>query len=206
MRTGAGTADTPPAHDGADRALRRWAPRGQADAVARMRSSALTPATRLQSTRGRRPPARDGRPCRSCIREKQRRRAHCSYPCGWTLPVLVVARMTRCCFPGGAPRGRASEVRFTLWWRRWRWGGGRTAPAAEQSRCRIRHPRRGHVRAAARCRRPPSLTRHPAGVPRRPAAAQQGNPLPRRPADDRGDRRGHAPAPATASTAAGCAA
>jgi hypothetical protein len=35
----------------------------------------------LSWTRGRRPPARDGRPWRCCIREKQRRRADCSYPC-----------------------------------------------------------------------------------------------------------------------------
>src|SRR5829696_3644747 len=47
-------------------------------------------------------------------------------------------------------------------------------------------PRRGHVRAAARCRRAPSLTRHAAGVPRRPTAAQQGDALPRGSADDRG--------------------
>ena len=40
----------------------------------------------------------------------------------------------------------------------------------EQARVRRRLPRRGYVRAAARCRRPPSLTRHPAGLPRRPAA------------------------------------
>ena len=62
----------------------------------------------------------------------------------------------------------------------------------EQPRCVIRRPRRGHARAAARCRRPPSLTGHAAGLPRRPAAAQQGDALPRRPTDDRGDRRRHA--------------
>src|SRR6187200_2853688 len=38
--------------------------------------------------------------------------------------------------------------------------------------------RGGIMSAAARCRRPPSLTRHVAGLPRRPAAAQQGDPLP----------------------------
>jgi hypothetical protein len=38
----------------------------------------------------------------------------------------------------------------------------------------------------ARNSEPPSLTR--AGIPRRPAAAQQGNALPRRPTHDRGDR------------------
>jgi hypothetical protein len=48
--------------------------------------------------------------------------------------------------------------------RRWHWGGGRTAPGGEQPRCDIRRPRRGHVRAAARCRRAPSLTRDTAGV------------------------------------------
>ena len=58
---------------------------------------------------------------------------------------------------------------------------------------RFRVPRRGHVRAAARCRRPPSLTRHAAGVPCRPAAAQQGDALPRGSADDRGDRHRDAP-------------
>jgi site-specific recombinase XerD len=43
---------------------------------------------------------------------------------------------------------------------------------------RFRVPRRDHVRAAARCRRPSPLTRHPAGVPRWAAAAQQGDALP----------------------------
>ena len=42
-------------------------------------SGALPP--RSPWTRTRRPPARDRRPCRSCIREKQRRRADGSYPC-----------------------------------------------------------------------------------------------------------------------------
>jgi hypothetical protein len=63
---------------------------------------------------------------------------------------------------------------------------------SREPRCVIRRPRRGHVRAAARCRRPPSLTRHAAGLPCRPAAAQQGDPLPRRPTNRRGDRRRHA--------------
>ena len=69
--------------------------------------------------------------------------------------------------------------------------GGRTARGEERS-VRFRYPRRGHVRAAARCRRPPSLARHAAGLPRRPAAAQQGDPLPGGPTDDRGDRDRHA--------------
>jgi hypothetical protein len=68
----------------------------------------------------------------------------------------------------------------------------------------IRRPRRGHVRAVARCRRPPPLTRDAAGVPRRKAAAQQGGALPRRPTDDRGDhcrparRRRQRPRPSAA--------
>ena len=54
----------------------------------------------------------------------------------------------------------------------------------------MRHttPEEGHVRAVARCRRPPALTRHAAGVPRRPAAAQQGDPLPSRPTHGRPGR------------------
>ena len=99
------------------------------------------------------------------------------------------ARTTRCCFAGARldVRRLASRSGFHL--------PGLRARRVErgQSRCGIRRPRRGHVRAAARCRRPPSLTRHAAGVPRRPAAAQQGDPLPRGPANDRGDRRRHAP-------------
>ena len=67
-----------------------------------------------------------------------------------------------------------------------------TRAQEEQPRCVIRCPRRDHVRAAARCRRPPSLTRHAAALPCRPAAAQQGDPLPRRPSNRRGDRRRHA--------------
>jgi hypothetical protein len=54
------------------------------------------------------------------------------------------------------------------------------------------NPRSGHVRAAARCRRPSSLARHAAGVSRWSAAAQQGDALPGRPTEDRGDRRRHA--------------
>ena len=69
---------------------------------------------------------------------------------------------------------------------------GRTARGRSSLGAIARRPRRGHVRAAARCRRPPSLTRHAAGVPCRPAAAQQWDPLPRRPTDDRGDRDRHA--------------
>jgi hypothetical protein len=71
-------------------------------------------------------------------------------------------------------------------------GDGRTAVAGSRLGASPT-PEEGHVRAAARGRRPSSLTRHHAGVPRRPAAAQQGNPLPRGPADDRGDHRRHAP-------------
>ena len=67
-------------------------------------------------------------------------------------------------------------------------GGGRMARGGEQARVRLRVPRRGYVRAAARCRRPPSLTGDAAGVSRRSAAAQQGNALPGGSADDRGDR------------------
>ena len=55
---------------------------------------------------------------------------------------------------------------------------GSETRAWSQGRCGIRRPRRGHVRAAAPCRRPPSLARHAAGIPRRKAAAQQGDALP----------------------------
>jgi hypothetical protein len=48
-------------------------------------------------------------------------------------------------------------------------GGGRAAAGGEQARARLRLPRRGYVRAAARCRRPPSLTHDAAGIPPRPA-------------------------------------
>ena len=70
---------------------------------------------------------------------------------------------------------------------------------------RLRRPRRGHARAAARCRRPPSLTRHAAGLPRRPPAAQQGDALPADPPTI-GRSSPSCATPATASTAAGCAA
>jgi Phage integrase family len=41
--------------------------------------------------------------------------------------------------------------------------------------------------------RPPSFASHHAGIPRRPAARQQGDALPRGPADGRRDRRRYAP-------------
>ena len=75
-------------------------------------------------------------------------------------------------------------------------GRGRAAgapPVARAGSVCLRVPRRGHVRAAARCRRPPPLTGDAAGVPRRSAAAQQGNALPRGSADDPGDRDRDAP-------------
>jgi integrase len=51
--------------------------------------------------------------------------------------------------------------------RRWCWRGGHRC-RKEQAPCATQLLRRGHVRTAARCRRPPSLTRHAAAVPRRP--------------------------------------
>ena len=162
--------------------------------VPRRKQSPWPPsARRPQRTRTRRPPACDRLPPRSCIRGEQQRRADCSLSMRWALAASVLAATTRCCFCLAARIEVARERSAALCARRWRFGGGRTAPAEEQPRCRIRRPRRGHVRAAARCRRPPSLTRHAAGVPRRPAAAQQGDALPGRPADDRGDRHRDAP-------------
>ena len=122
----------------------------------------------------------------------QQRSARDSLPCDGRSRRRYVAWTPRCCFPAGATRTSRARRRAALAARRWYWRGGRTAAQEEQPRCGIRRPRRGHVRAAARCRRPPSLTRHAAGLPCRPAAAQQGDPLPRRPADGRGDRRRHA--------------
>ena len=101
-------------------------------------------------------------------------------------------RTTRCCFawrrgtrsrPSAVPRSCAAVAVGRRARRCWRGA----------ARCVIQRPRRGHVRAAARCRRPPSLTRHAAGVPRRSAAAQQGDALPSRPTHDRGDRHRDAP-------------
>jgi hypothetical protein len=120
---------------------------------------------------------------------KQQRRADCSYPCEWALATSV--RRTHAALLLSCQRGSASRA------------GKGVAVAArcrrraqrsreEQPRCVIRRPRRGHVRAVARCRRPPSLARHAAGVSRRSAAAQQGDALPGRPTEDRGDRRRHA--------------
>ena len=108
---------------------------------------------------------------------------------------LVVAReISLLLLLGGANRGsvRAREVPLSTC-AAVALGRGRTARGEEQSRGVTERPRRGHVRAAARCRRPPSLTRHAAGVPRRPAAAQQGDALSRGSADDRGDRDRDAP-------------
>ena len=117
--------------------------------------------------------------------------ADCSVPCGWALPVSVVARTTRCCFRPAA-RIEVARAKRRTYARRAGLAAGAPLPP-RSSLGTSPNPRRGHVRAAARCRRPPSLTRDAAGVPRRPAAAQQGDALPGRPADDRGDRDGDAP-------------
>jgi integrase len=76
----------------------------------------------------------------------------------------------------------AAKVALTA--RRWSRRGGASLPEGARS---VRHPtpEEGHVRAAARCRRPPLLTRHAAGLPCRPRAAQQGDPLPGRSAAPR---------------------
>jgi hypothetical protein len=58
-----------------------------------------SPRGRARSGRGpRRLVARDRRLRRSCIREKQQRRADGSYPCSWALPTSVVTRPARCSF------------------------------------------------------------------------------------------------------------
>jgi hypothetical protein len=55
--------------------------------ISRERARRWSSPTLSRRTRGRRPGAHDRRPCRSCIREKQRRRADCSYPCNWAAGV-----------------------------------------------------------------------------------------------------------------------
>lgn len=67
-------------------------------------------------------------------------------------------------------------------------------PPQGVGRRRVGHPVKGriHDRAAAvGCRRSPSLTGHPARLPRRTPTAQQGPPIPGGPATSRGDRRDH---------------
>src|SRR3954454_15249175 len=89
----------------------------------------------------------------------------------WALATgRYLAPMLRCWFlvsPDPGPREKSAALATSC---------RRLAPRSreEQCRCVIRRPRRDHVRAAARCRRPPALTRHVAALPCRPAAAQQG--------------------------------
>ena len=60
-----------------------------------LRASPWPSARRSLRTRSRRPAARDRRPRRSRIREKQQRRADCSYPCKAVLPDESEQRPTR---------------------------------------------------------------------------------------------------------------
>ena len=80
------------------RALVRPASRGTREDTTSRPPHPLTPqmpapeyrsGERLLRTRRRRPAAGDPSRSRCCIREKQRRRADCSYPCGWALPASV---------------------------------------------------------------------------------------------------------------------
>ena len=107
------------------------------------------------------------------------------------LAVSVVARTTRCCF-GPAARIELARAKRRAYARRAGLAAGAPLPP-RSSLGTSPNPRRDHVRAVARCRRPPSLARHAAGVPRGSPAAQQGDALPGRPADDRGDRDRDAP-------------
>ena len=124
------------------------------------------------------------------LRATTRRTVRCSFACSLGAPV-VGSRATPCCCVRTAARGRPSDVPL-LCRGGGGFGGGRIA-AAEEQPGDFSQSQEGHVRADARCRRPPSLTCDAAGVPRRPAAAQQGDALSRGSADDRGDRDGHAP-------------
>jgi hypothetical protein len=121
-----------------------------------------------------RQPACDRRPSRSCIRDKA------AATCGLLVSMRVGASgvggrrgQPAAALPGGL--NQVAPERRAAWSGGGGIGGGRIAREEDQHRCDIPRPRRGHVRAAARCRRPPSLTRHAAGVPRRSAAAQQGD-------------------------------
>ena len=82
----------------------------------RMRASPPVRSTRPLGTTTRRLAARDQRPHRSCIREKQRRRAHCPYPiqlsgalgCGrWTGALLLPVEAA----VSGEPRADARSGR-----------------------------------------------------------------------------------------------
>src|SRR5215217_2758795 len=91
----------------------------------------------------------------------------------WGIPVLVLTAIEALpVWSAARTRSRASEppsyAAVTV----------RRRAARRGASVGFRYPRRGHVRADARCRRPPSLTGHAAGVPRRPAAAQQRDALP----------------------------
>jgi hypothetical protein len=168
----------------------RWARVGVSQEI-----MGFTPGARSHSKARRphkRPAVCDRSPSRSCIRERQQPRADYSYPCGWALAASVDAcnsallhsRTVRIALAFGQVAG--SVYRAVVGRRAhcsWRGAGS----------ARLRLPRRDHARAVARCRRPPSLTRHPGGVPRRPAAPQQGDALPRRPTHDPGDRHRDAP-------------
>ena len=66
---------------------------------------------RLLGTTSTRLVARDRRPYRSCIREKQRRRAHGSYPCEGAPARPAALQFARCCLrvPGGEHSTYSSE-------------------------------------------------------------------------------------------------
>ena len=132
-----------------------------------------------------------GGPRRARIREEQQRRADCPYPCGWAARG-VGGRVDNALLLWPAARIQLARMKRSTLCAAGRFGGRRSAPAEEQSRDFSR-PEEGSCPSFARCRRPPSLARHAAGVPPRPSAAQQGDALPGRPADDRGDRDGDAP-------------
>jgi hypothetical protein len=143
--------------------------------------------------------ARDPLPPRSCICGKRQQRADYPYPCCWALPASAATRDNALLLSSGdLNRGRAGRRHGRVRAPRWQWTARTVRRRSSLGGCPT--PERGHVQAVGRCRRPPSLTGHDAGVPCRPAAAQQGDALPGRPAADRGDRRGHAPRRRQSST------
>jgi hypothetical protein len=99
--------------------------------------------------------------------ERQQRLTDCSYPCDWALPRVGRSGQGAAPSSGGASaRARAKRPRL------WRCGGWRTGPARAAGSGRYPTPEGAAVsELLARCRRPPSLTRHAAAVSRRPPAS-----------------------------------